>query len=84
MGLIRPEPPGTSRSRQQKGLTSTSGAQVLQQAKGGHGRRYAAGGGASVVDPRDVDVCAPRGKARSLFQLAGGDILFTEEDLRMQ
>ena len=35
-------------------------------------------------DPRDVDVCAPSGKAKSLFQLAGGDILFTEEDLRVR
>ncbi len=79
MGLIRPDPlrkPGLS---QQRGVTSATGESARQR---GHGRHYAAGGGTSIADPRDVDVCAPPGKAKSLFQLAGGDILFTEEDLR--
>jgi magnesium chelatase subunit I len=81
MGLTRPDVSRTSRGPQQRGLASGTGSSGGQR---GHGGRYAAGGGTSIADPKDVDVCAPPGKAKSLFQLAGGDILFTEEDLRIR
>ena len=81
MGLIRPDVSRRHHSVQGRGFAPGTGASRGQTA---HGRRYAAGGGTSISDPRDVDVCAPSGKAKSLFQLAGGDILFTEEDLRVR
>lgn len=79
MGLGRPDGAGTPRSSKQESLRQGAGGSGRQRGQGG---RYAAGGGTSIADPRDVDVCAPPCRARSILQLAGGDILFTEEDLR--
>jgi magnesium chelatase subunit I len=81
MGLIRPDLSRRHPGMQGTGFSPGTGA---SRGQAGHGRRYAAGGGTSIADPRDVDVCAPPGKAKSLFHLAGGDILFTEEDLRIR
>lgn len=81
MGLIRPAGSRAPGSLHQRGLASGSGMPGRQKGCGG---RYSAGGGTSIADPKDIDVCAPPGKAKSLFQLAGGDILFTEEDLRIR
>ncbi len=81
MGLIRPDVSRRHHSLQERGFATGTG---VSRGQTGHGRRYAAGGGTSIADPRDVDVSAPPGKAKSLFQLAGGDILFTEEDLRIR
>jgi len=81
IGLIRPDVSRASRNPQQRGLASCAGSSGGQR---GHGEHYATGEGTSIADPKDIDICAPPGKAKSLFQLAGGDILFTEEDLRIR
>ncbi|MGE5573276.1 MAG: hypothetical protein ACM3ZU_09700 [Bacteroidota bacterium] len=47
----------------------------------GQGAGYGTGG-AGISDPTDVPLSAPPVRARSLAQLAGGEVVFTEEDLR--
>lgn len=80
---------GLTRHDMSKRHYGTEGAGLSQgtaasRTSAGHGRRYAAGGGTSIADPRDVDIHAPPAKARSLFQLSGSEILFTEEDLKIR
>jgi len=49
----------------------------------GQGTGYGSGG-AGISDPTDVPLSAPPARARPLAQLAGGEVVFTEEDLRFR
>ncbi len=65
------------------GARGGAGAGAGSGAGAGAGAAAGSGaGGAGVLDPTDVPLSAPPARAKSLAQLAGGEVLFTEEDLR--
>lgn len=94
MGFARPD---TARSGAAGGGRAGSGAIPSRASASGTG---SAGSGAAdcgsdegasygsrgtaISDPTDVPLTAPPAKARCLAQLAGGEVVFTEEDLRLR
>ncbi|MGE5593879.1 MAG: magnesium chelatase [Betaproteobacteria bacterium] len=75
-------PPGSASQR-----ASSSGAGALGQGATGSGTGQGpayGSGGASISDPSEVPITAPPARARFLAQLAGGEVVFTEEDLRLR
>ncbi|MCR4402220.1 MAG: magnesium chelatase [Firmicutes bacterium] len=94
MGFTRPDAPkggptggGRSGSGQASprasaagaGPTGGGGADCGSPQETSHESRASA-----ISDPTDFPLVAPPMKARSLAQLAGGEVVFTEEDLRLR
>lgn len=98
MGFARPDatkggPAGDGRgvappgSVHRRGSSPTSAGGALGQGAAdfgaGQGPAYGSGS-ASISDPSEVPITAPPARAKSLAQLAGGEVVFTEEDLRLR
>lgn len=81
IGLVRSDVSRLTHDPCEENFTSETGR---SEADGNCGASYVAGGGTGIADPKDVNLCSPHARAKSLLQLAGRDILFSEEDLRIK